>query len=101
MSLEETLFSGLVSRLHAENRALKARNEELTEKARVAKREREDAVAELGHSKKSLESKIVALEEKNSKLKMRLKNADALLSKTELWFEAYVKLSKEATIRCV
>lgn len=99
MSLEEVLFSGLVSRLHAENRALKAKNETLTEKAKAARREKEDAVADLEHTKKSLESKIVALEEKNAKLKMRLKNADALLSKTELWFEAYVKLSKEATIR--
>lgn len=99
MSLEEVLFSGLVSRVHAENRALKAENEALMEMTRAAKHEKEDAVANLEHTKKSLESKIVALEDKNAKLKMRLKNADALLSKTELWFEAYVKLSKQATVR--
>lgn len=93
------LFSGLVSRVHAENRALRAENEALMEMTRAAKREKEDAVADLEHTKKSLESKIVALEDKNAKLKMRLKNADALLSKTELWFEAYVKLSKQATVR--
>lgn len=99
MSLEEVLFSGLVSRVHAENRALRAENEALMEMTRAAKRGKEDAVADLEHTKKSLESKIVALEDKNAKLKMRLKNADALLSKTELWFEAYVKLSKQATVR--
>lgn len=98
MSPEEVLFSGLVSRLHAENRALKAKNEALMEKAKSALRQREDAVSELENTRKSLESKVVALEDKNAKLKMRLKNADALLSKTELWFEAYVKLSKEATV---
>lgn len=99
ITLEEVLFSGLVSRVHKENRALKAKNEALVEKALEARREKDKAVAALESSKKSMQDQIDALEAKNAKLKMRLKNADALLSKTELWFDAYVKLSKEATIR--